>query len=203
LKKRPVLKLVYHTGVFGPIDLEYEGPVVRVGRSEDNDLVLRHPSVAPHHCLLVFRGEKMLCFPPDSDITAQTDLARLPGPEYGAGIQLEIGDLFFTLAHSTRSVAIPEVQRKDASDGGAEGDLATGASEGTGRRRYYCAHCRAFVQDTEVKRLGLVSHAKRYLCPKCSGVLDVEPETPKQAPGRKKWFRHGALNRTSTSPAKP
>ncbi len=198
-----MLKLIYHTGVFGPIDLEYEGPVVRVGRSEDNDLVLRHPSVAPHHCLLVFRGEKMLCFPPDCETTAETDLASLPGPEYEAGIQLEIGDLFFTLAHSTRSVAIPKAQRKDTSDGGVEGDLATGGSEGTGPRRHYCAHCRVFVPDTEVKRLGLVSHAKRYLCPKCSGVLDVEPETPKPAPGRKKWFRHAARKQPASSPARP
>ena len=203
MKKRPVLKLIYHTGVFGPIDLEYEGPVVRVGRSEDNDLVLRHPSVEPHHCLLVFRGEKMLCFPPDSDITAETDLGSLPGPEYGAGIQLEIGDLFFTLAHSTRSVAIPAVQRKDASDGGAEGDLGTGGSEGTGQRRHYCARCRVFVPETEVKRLGLVSHAKRYLCPKCSGVLEAEPERPKPAPGRKKWFRPAARKQPASSPAKP
>jgi hypothetical protein len=197
-----VLKLIYHTGVFGPIDLEYDGPVIRVGRSEDNDLVLRHPSVEPYHCLLVFRGEKLLCFPPESEITAETDLGRLPGPEYGAGTQIEIGDLLFTLAHSARSVAIPEVRHQDATDGAAEGDLTNGASDGTRPRRYFCAHCRVFIPAGEVKRLGLVSHAKRHLCPKCSTVLDVEPEIPKPAPGLKKWFRRAAPNRTASSPAK-
>lgn len=197
-----MLKLIYHTGVFGPIDLEYEGPVIRVGRSEDNDLVLRHPSIEPHHCLLVFRGEKLLCLPPDRAITSETDLGSLAGPEFGAGAQLRIGELQFTLAHSARSVAIPEVHQQDARDGAAEGDLAIGASEGTGPRRYFCAHCRVFIPDAEVKRLGLVSHAKRHLCPKCSSLLDVEPETPKPSPGLKKWFRRAARNRTASSPAK-
>ena len=61
-----MLELIYHSGVFGPIHFEYSGPTVRVGSSEDNDLVLRHPSVELYHCLLVFRGEKVLCLPPDA-----------------------------------------------------------------------------------------------------------------------------------------
>jgi pSer/pThr/pTyr-binding forkhead associated (FHA) protein len=104
-----VLKLVYHTPVFGPIDLEYAGPVVRAGRSEDNDLVLRHPSVEPHHCLLVFRGEKVLCLAPGQAISSQTDLGSVTGPEFGVGDQISIGELQFTLAHSAQTVALPEV----------------------------------------------------------------------------------------------
>jgi FHA domain len=118
-----VLKLVYHTGVFGPIDLEYVGPIIRVGRSEDNDLVLRHPSVEPQHCVLVFRGEKVLCLSQDQAITSETDLASLAGPEFGVGDQLMIGGLQFSLAHSARTVAIPEIRRPDANAGA--GDLTT------------------------------------------------------------------------------
>ena len=198
-----MLKLVYHTGVFGPIELEYEVPVIRVGRSEDNDLVLRHPSVEPHHCLLVFRGEKLLCLPPGDAVSSETDLGSLAGPEFGVGAQIRIGELQFSLAHSARSVAIPEVHHPDARAGASEVDSATGASGGTGQRRYFCAHCQVFIPNAGVKRLGLVSHAKRYLCPKCSGLLDVEPEPPKAAPSLKGWLGRAVRKRTTSSQAKP
>jgi hypothetical protein len=199
-----VLKLIYHTGIFGPIDLEYDGPIIRVGRSEDNDLVLRHPSIQPHHCLLVFRDEKVLCVSPGQADTAQDDLERLTGPEFGVGDQITIGELQFTLAHSSRTVAIPEAGNQGAGAEAWEGDTAAGASEGASAGRYFCAHCRVFIPITEAKRLGVVGRAKRYLCPKCSGVLDIErPEPPKPAVGLKKWLRHGPRKPTASSPAKP
>jgi hypothetical protein len=191
-----VLKLIYDTAVFGPIQFEYEAPVIRVGRSEDNDLVLRHPSVERYHCLLVFRGEKVLCLPPAEVFSVETDLPSLAGPEFGVGDQIKIGELQFSLAHSARTVAIPEVQRQEPG-GALEADAATGASQ----RRFFCAHCRVFIPRTEIKRLGLVGHAKRYLCPKCSSLLELEPEPSKPLSGIRKWLRRAARNLTASSPA--
>jgi len=159
-----MLKLIYHTAVFGPIDFEYEKPVIRVGRSEDNDLVLRHPSIEPYHCLLVFRGEKVLCLPPSKTEPSPAELRNRVGPEFGIGEQLTIGELRFTFAHSSRTVAIPGVHGQDSP---AE---AAPAPPG----QYYCANCRKYYQETEVRRVGLVGHAKRCLCPKCSRVLELE-----------------------------
>jgi len=168
-----VLKLIYHTGVFGPIDLAYDRPVIRVGRSEDNDLVLRHPSVAPHHCLLVFRGENVLWLPPDQAISAHTDLWSLTGPELRAGDPLAVGDLRFVLAHSSKTVALPDVRGQGAMDGASVGDAGSAAEPR--EPRFYCAHCRVFIPDAQVKRVGLLGHAKRNLCPKCSHLLEAEP----------------------------
>jgi hypothetical protein len=191
-----VLKLIYHTTVFGQIDLEYDGPAVRVGCSEDNDLVLRHPSVEPHHCLLIFRGEKVLYLSPGDAVSSQTDLGSLAGPEFGVGDQLTIGELQFSLAHSARTVAIPEVHRLEP---GADG--AAGTSEGTSQRRFFCARCRVFISYTEVKHLGLVGRAKRYLCPKCSSLLQLEPEPCKSMSGPKKWLRRAVRSLTASPPA--
>ena len=177
-----MLKLIYHTAVFGPIDLEYDRPVIRAGCSEDNDLVLRHPSVAPHHCVLVFRGEKLLCLPPNQAIPPQADLWSLTGPELGPGDPLMIGDLQFSLAHSSNTVAVPAVRAAGATSGASEGDAPVGAGEEAGQPRYYCAHCRAFIPDAQVKRVGLLGHARRNLCPKCSRPLDVELGTQQLSP---------------------
>jgi RNase P subunit RPR2 len=188
-----VLKLIYHTAVFGPIDLEYDRPVIRVGRSEDNDLVLRHPSVEPHHCLLVFRGEKVLHLPPGQVSLVQTELRSLSGPELGPGDSLRIGELQFSLAHSSRTVAVPELRSHGSTTGASPDNAAAGTRAEAEPRRHYCSHCRTFIVDEEVKRVGLVGHAKRNLCPKCSGLLEKEPEHHKAPGDHKKGLRrrHG------------
>lgn len=196
-KKRPVLELIYHTAVFGPLHFHYDQPIIRVGRSEDNDLVLRHPSVAAHHCLLVFRDEKIFCLPPNHAVSSPSDLKNQPGLESGMGQQIRIGELQFTLAHSARSVAIPEVHPQDARAAQSVPPVGAGA---TGRRRYYCSQCKAFVPEAEIKRLGLVGHAKRYFCPKCSGLLELEREPPKPPPGIKDHLRNAVRNLTGSSP---
>ena len=175
-----MLKLVYHTAVFGPIDLEYDQPMIRVGSSEDNDLVLRHPSVEPHHCRLGFRGEKLVFVPPDQDVTSETELWKLPGPEYGAGDRILIGEVEFTLAHSSRSVEIPEAWSR------ATGTERLVDGNGTIQTRHFCPKCRAFREESEIKRVGLVGHAKRLLCPKCSTLLEeAQTELQKPLPDRK------------------
>jgi hypothetical protein len=175
-----VLKLIYHTAVFGPIDLEYDRAVIRVGRSEDNDLVLRHPSVEPHHCLLVFRGEKALCLPASQSIPSEADLGSLTGPEFRVGDTVGIGELQFSLAHSSRTVAVPGTHSQAASGDGADSATRAQSHGETSQARYYCAHCRTFIREAEVKHVGLVGHAKRNLCPKCSRMLEpeLEPEEP-------------------------
>ena len=84
----------------------------------------------------------------------------------------------------------------------SEADSATGASKGASPRRYFCAHCRVFIPDAEVKRLGVIGHAKRCLCPKCSGLLVAEPEPPKLSPGLRNRLRHAVRNLTASSRAK-
>ena len=192
-----MLKLIYHTAVFGPIDLEYDRPVIRVGSSEDKDLVLRHPSVEPYHCLLVFRDEKVLYLPPSEALPSPSDLRSLTGPELGAGDPIQIGELQFSLAHSSKTVSVPEVHGHGSTTGAAEGDAATGTGEEASRKRYYCARCRAFIQDAEVKHVGLVGHAKRSLCPKCSGLLETEPEPQPPAPEVKKRLWQAVRKRTA------
>ncbi len=195
-----MLELVYQSAVFGPLHFEYDRPVIRVGRSEDNDLVLRHPSIAPHHCLLVFRGEKVLCLPPDQAVFSEADLENLTGPEFDVGSQIRIGELRFALTHSAQTVAIPEAHPSDGTAMLLESDPATDTGAAASQGRYFCAHCQVFVSSTEAKTLGLVGHAKRHLCPKCSGVLNIEQEPPKPSPGLKERLRRATRKLVPSSP---
>lgn len=181
-----MLKLIYHTAALGPIELEYDKPVIRVGSSGDNDLVLGHPSVEPYHCQIVFREEKLLCIPSSQTISPGTDLRSLRGPEYGDGDQLRIGELQFSLAHSARSVALPAIPRRELERETVKPNPPNNAGETADSGSYYCPQCRAYYHGTEVKRIGLIGSAKRCLCPKCSRVLNVESEPWKAASVRRK-----------------
>ena len=181
-----MLKLIYHTAALGPIELEYNQPVIRVGSSRNNDLVLGHPSVEPYHCQLVFREEKLLCIPSSQTIPPGTDLRNLRGPEYSAGEQLQIGELQFSLAHSARSVAIPATPPQELEQEMVKTNPPNNVDETADSGSYYCPQCRAYYHSTEVKRIGLVGGAKRCLCPKCSRILDVESGPRKAASGPKK-----------------
>ena len=167
-----MLKLVYNNLVFGPIDLEYPRPIIRVGRSEDNDLVLRHPSVEPYHCLLIFRGEEVLCLPPSDPLPSLEDLPGMTGPEYRPGETVSIGELTFSLEHSAKTISLPEVCVVGTPAGVAE--TAAPISTAENQPLYYCTHCRTFIESSGVKRVGLVGHTKRNLCPKCSNLLEAE-----------------------------
>jgi hypothetical protein len=165
-----VLKLVYHSPAFGAIDLEYDRAVIRVGSSEDNDLVLLHPSIGAHHCTLIFQGEKVLYLPPSDTTAWQTELGSSAGSEFGLGETLSIGAMQFILAHSSKTIAVPEVRSQ------VPAPISPAAGPGTIQRRYYCPHCRAFFPEGQVKRVGLVGKAKRCLCPRCSSLLEPELE---------------------------
>jgi hypothetical protein len=168
-----VLKLVYNNLVFGPIDLEYEWPIVRVGSSEDNDLVLRHSSVEPYHCLLVFQGERVLCLPPSEPLPSLEDLPGITGPEYRPGDIVSIGEVMFSLAHSSKTIALPEVCMAGEPTGVVDTAVPSSVAE-MNQPRYYCPHCQTFIESAGVKRVGLVGHTKRNLCPKCSNLLEAE-----------------------------
>lgn len=179
-----MLKLVYHTLVFGPINLDYQQPLIRVGRNDDNDLVLPHDSVEPYHCTLLFRGEHVVWLSPDYSIGSEADLNNIEGPQFGQGDALKFGELQFLLDHSAQTVSLPEGGLRGPTDE----SKALAASQGRAERRYVCTHCGTFWWPEQVKWMGLVGHAKHSLCPECSYPVELEPEFEKAMSGFKRWM---------------
>jgi hypothetical protein len=132
--------------------------------------------------VLVFRGEKVLCLPPDQAPASEAELGKVTGKEFGAGDSLKIGEVQFSLAHSSRSVAFAKPQSTALPPEGAVEALA--GDTDAQAKRYWCAHCKMFVPEANLRLMGLVGHAKHKLCPKCSTLLEAEskPEPPKPPP---------------------
>ncbi len=172
-----MVKLVYHTVALGPINLDYGKALVRVGSSEDNDLVLLHPSVKAHDCLLVFRDETLTVLPPEFPVAADTDLRAFKDEIYQKGDTLNIGALAFQVGHSNNTVSLPP-------PGPAGAPPVNDARAFSDPHRYYCGHCRSFIAPAEVKKLGLVGQSKRAFCPKCSHPVALGPGAAKGGSSR-------------------
>ena len=98
-----MLRLVYHTKVFGPLNFEFSRPLVRIGSAKDNHLVLLHPSVEPYHCALAWEEESFALLPPNAEETTPLDDA----PRYAPGDTLVVGEVSLCVERSPNSIAVP------------------------------------------------------------------------------------------------
>ncbi len=166
-----MLKLVYHTHVLGPIELEFDKALIRVGSGEDNDLVIPHPSVRPHHCVLVFDEDALFYLAPGQEASWHDARQPLAPSEFRLGDTLRIGDVQFSLQYSSQTVALP---KPFVAGPGSLASSMVSSAPSDGRpedQPYYCPHCRAFLGEAQLKRVGLVGHAKHKLCPKCGRAV--------------------------------
>ena len=170
-----MLRLVYHSPLFGPLHFEYSKAVVRVGSCRDNDLVLLHASVRPYHCVLVF-DEASLCLLPPEAVGNDGVLAAAPaGPRYEPGDTLHLGELDLQVERSPNSVAVPQLgvvataQPGQTAEGFWRADFAAVPAEA----RWLCGRCGLRLTTPQVHVLGLVGRRKYALCPKCSQTLEL------------------------------
>ena len=179
-----MLRLVHHTGVFGPLCFEYSQPVVRVGSCSDNDLVLLHPSVRPYHCALVFEEEAVRLVPVDAvwDLGEAGAEALAQAPCYGPGDTLPLGELSFQVEHSSNSMVVPEMA-EEVQPGAGQTREGYWLAEFEGvpeEAHWWCPRCGLRFTNVQVRVLGLVAHRKYALCPKCSQKVDllgIDPES--------------------------
>lgn len=159
-----MLRLVYHTTVFGPLNLEYPGPRVRVGSCRDNDLVLPHPSVRPYHCTLLLTEDTVTVLPPDAGEARPPD-----APCYGPGDRLQIGELLLSIEHSPNTVAVPPPKAEALLPGrNHRGFWRADYKAVPDAARWLCSRCQLRFEDRQIRALGIEGGRKHILCPQCS-----------------------------------
>lgn len=165
-----MLRLVYHTTVFGPLHFEYAGPRVRIGSCRDNDLVLPHPSVRPYHCTLLLEENALSVLPPDApDATAPGET-----PRYGPGDTLTIGDLTLGIERSPNTIAIPPpVTLPQLPGRNHKGYWLADYETVPDDARWRCGHCQLRFADRQIHAVGIEGGRKHILCPQCSQELEL------------------------------
>ena len=181
-----MVRLVYHSHIFGPISLEYQQPVVTVGCESGNDLVLPHPSVRPCHCQLLMQEESVILCPlPGEPVENLGNNGERR--EFFVGDQLVIGEVLFEVRHSSNTVAIPclGVPAPETAPAASTANAAVPAAAmaGLAEPGYYCSNCQAFFPDAIVTRIGLKGRQKHLLCPQCSRPVESAPAPEKPPAG--------------------
>lgn len=162
-----MLRLVYHTTVFGRLHFEYPRPRVRVGSARDNDLILLHPSVEPHHCTLLLEEDSLAMVPPHAAAEPPAD-----APRYGPGDALVIGDLTLQIERSPNTIAVPAPKTEQGLPGRTHRGYWKADYEAVPETaRWACERCQLRFEDRQIHALGLTGRSKHIFCPQCSAEL--------------------------------
>lgn len=199
-----MLRLVYHTTVFGPLHFEFSKPLVRIGSCRDNDLVLPHSSIKPYHCILLFQEEAIQLLPPEAVQDGELVATASNASSYGAGDVLNVGEVALSVETSDQSVALPDAEARGhviAPGKTAEGYWRAGSELAPVQARWLCPQCGIRLIDAQLHVMGLVGHRRHLLCPQCSH--EVVPAVSDEAPSKglilwltkcwrcvKRWLRH-------------
>lgn len=174
-----MLRLVYHTNVFGALHFEYSQPHVRVGSCRDNDLVLLHPSVEPYHCTLALAEDSLAVLPPNV-----TDEPADDAPRYGPGDELVIGALTLRVERSPNTIAVPPPKVETQPAGRTHRGYWKADYEAVPEAaRWLCAHCQLRFEDRQIHALGLEGRSKHIFCPQCSAELALLTPPPPELHG--------------------
>lgn len=179
----------------GPKELNWG--VTRVGRGEDNDIVIDHPSVSYHHCELELGLDFLLVR--DCGSTNGTFVNNQPAKEarLEPGQSVRLGQVPVTVEWSRQQVNVPKVEAPKLA---ASVDLGDGVlsclKHETIPSSWHCPKCDQYFCTGCTHDVHLVGRPSRRTCPHCGVPVALTPwaDRPKK---RSIWGRiKKALSRT-------
>lgn len=155
---------------------ELKWGITRIGRGEDNDVIVSHPSLSQHHCELEL----------GIDFLKVRDLGSTNGTTVGErtvteaflapGERLRFGQVSATVEWSQESVNVPaiEAQRLPASVEFGEGVLSC-IKHTAAVASWHCGECDKYFCSSCIKDVRLVGRPPRRVCPECSQTVVLAP----------------------------
>jgi pSer/pThr/pTyr-binding forkhead associated (FHA) protein len=187
-------RLIVKNGELSKPFIDLKWGVTRLGRAEDNDFPIDHPSVSSHHCEVTL----------DLNAVSVRDLGSTNGTfvngqpvqqaALASGQSLLIGDVEFVLEHSSVAVAVPTVpvERAPESVRLTDGTMSC-HNHPTVRAARRCLQCRKMFCDPCIHGVYRISGPPLKLCPDCSGQTE-EILWPQYAPKKQSlWGRFTGL----------
>jgi pSer/pThr/pTyr-binding forkhead associated (FHA) protein len=179
----------------GPKELNWG--VTRVGRGEDNDVIIQHASVSYHHCELELGLDFLIVR--DCGSTNGTFVANQPVKEarLEPGQPVRFGQVPVTLEWSREQVNVPKVE---APKRAASVDLGDGVMSCLKHEAipstWHCPKCNEYFCTGCTRDVHLVGRPSRRTCAGCGMAVELAPwaDKPKK---RSIWGRiKKALSRT-------
>jgi hypothetical protein len=155
---------------------ELKWGITRIGRAEDNDVVVSHPSLSQHHCELElgidFLKVRDLGSTNGTTVNERTVTEAFLAP----GERLRFGQVPATFEWSQESVNVPAIEapRLAASVELDEGVLSC-IKHTAAVASWHCEGCDKYFCPSCIKDVRLVGRPPRRVCPECSQTVVLAP----------------------------
>jgi len=182
-----------------PLTSELNWGITRVGRGDDNDVVLNYPFVSYHHCELELGLNGLRVRDHSSTNGTFVNDQRIQEAHLESGQKLCFGRIWATVEYSSQPIVVPEIAVKRPPE---SMPLANGVmschSHPSVPSVWHCLKCAQYFCLSCVRGVNLVGRPVHKLCPLCSDHVVLAPWVADREKKPTLWGRvKKAFNRTS------
>ncbi|HKX61945.1 MAG TPA: FHA domain-containing protein [Verrucomicrobiae bacterium] len=156
-----------------PVSKDLNWGTTRVGRADDNDFIIPHPSVSGHHCEIELGLDFVNVRDCQSTNGTYIDNQRIQSARLEPGQLLRIGDVSAILQRSLENVTVPKFEvKKPTQSMELEGGYWSCERHTNVRADWQCPKCKGKFCGPCIHHLRLVGKHDHQLCPICSAHLE-------------------------------
>jgi len=148
--------------------------LTRLGRSEDNDLKLDHPSISSHHCQIELGLDFVRIRDLGSTNGTFIDCQRIQEARLEPGQTLRLGDLEVVIERSLASITVPQVEPPTRPQSVKLGDGTESClNHPAVRAAWRCTHCRNLFCNPCIHYLHIKGGKLHKFCPRCHNQVEM------------------------------
>ena len=156
-----------------PVSKDLNWGITRIGRAEDNDFVIPHPSVSGHHCEIELGMDFVNVRDCQSTNGTYIDNQRIQTARLEPGQLLRIGDVSAILQRSIETVSVPKFDRpKPVQSVQLQEGIWSCERHNTIRAEWECPKCKGKFCGPCIHQLRLMGGHVHNLCPVCSAHVE-------------------------------
>lgn len=167
-------RLILEAGRFEPDSINLNWGITRVGRADDNDFIIRHPSISAHHAEIELGLDFIRVRDCDSTNGTFVENQRVDGvTSIAPGQHLRFGDIPALIEQSQETVAVPSIERpKPSQSVELAADVWSCERHNGTRARWRCPKCGGRFCGPCIHELRLQRGRPHRLCPVCSAHVE-------------------------------
>jgi hypothetical protein len=146
----------------------------RLGRAEDNDLRLDHPSISSHHCQIELGLDFVLIRDLGSTNGTFIDGQRVAEARLEPGQALRLGDVEVLVERSLAQITVPEPEPPKLPQSVVLGDGSESClNHPAVRAAWRCTYCRNIFCNPCIHHLHIKGGRRHKFCPHCHNEVEL------------------------------
>jgi len=166
-------RLILQSAELVPASIDLNWGITRVGRADDNDFIIRHPSISAHHCEVDLGLDFVRVRDCQSTNGTFINNERIQLATLGPGQVLRFGEIRAVIERAIEGVSVPAIGPKKVlhSVEMEEGIWSCERHSGI-RAQWHCPKCDGKFCGPCIHQLRLMKGRPHKLCPVCSAHVE-------------------------------